>query len=162
MFLRRFKEEDTKQLCDIFHDTIHIVNKDDYTPAELEAWAPSNSYDEASYKKDTERWNRINPFVVVENGIPIGFAELEEGGHINCFFVHHDYQGIGVGTMLLDACMNEAAKLRYNKVHAEVSITAKRFFQKKGFDIKKPILCDIGKLKMKYYLMETDVHPGKS
>lgn len=154
MILRRFKEEDTKQLCDIYYDTIHNVNKNDYTEEELEAWAPSNSYNEESYKKDTERWNKINPFVVVDNDIAVGFAELEDNGHINCFFVHHEYQGRGVGSMLLDACMEEAVKLKYKKIVAEVSITAKTFFQRKGFRVIKPIVCEISGLKMNYFLME--------
>lgn len=157
MISRRFKEEDTKKLCDIYYNTIHNVNKGDYTEEELEAWAPSISYNEESYKKDMERWNKINPFIVADNDIPIGFAELEDGGHINCFFVHHDYQGRGVGSMLINACINEAVKLNYQKLVAEVSITAKSFFIKKGFKNIKPILCDISGMKMQYYLMEKDI-----
>lgn len=128
MILRRFKDTDTKQLCDIYYNTIHYVNNTDYTKEELEAWAPSNSYNEATYKKDTARWNKINPFVIEEDGVLLGFAELEDEGHINCFFVHHNHQGRGIGTMLVDACIAEARHLGYKKIITEVSITAKPFF----------------------------------
>lgn len=157
MVLRRYKETDTKQLYDIYYNTIHNVNKADYTEKELEAWAPSNSYDEAKHKKDTIRWNKINPFVVEENSIILGFAELEEKGHINCFFVHHEHQGKGVGKKLINACIDEAKKLGYKKILTEVSITAKAFFVSKGFVITEPILCDISGMKMKYYQMEYDL-----
>lgn len=154
MILRRFKETDTKQLCDIYYNTIHQVNQTDYTKEELEAWAPSNSYNESTYKKDTLRWNKINPFIIEENGLLLGFAELEEKSHINCFFVHHEHQGRGIGTMLIDACIDEARKLECKKIITEVSITAKPFFLRKGFVITEPILCDINGMKMKYYQME--------
>jgi len=153
MKLRRYKETDTIQLCDIYFSTIHNVNKVDYTKEELEAWAPSNSYNEESYKKDTSRWKKINPFIVDDNGILLGFAELEEKGHINCFFVHHEHQGKGVGRMLASACIDEAKALGYKKIITEVSITAKPFFMKMGFKVIEPTLCDISGHMMKYYIM---------
>ena len=154
MLLRRYEEKDTLQLCDIYYNTIHTVNKFDYTKEELEAWAPSNSYNEETYKKDTARWNKIRPFVVEENGVIYGFAELENEGHINCFFVHHEHQGKGVGKMLAKACINEAKALGYKEIVTEVSITAKAFFLNQGFTLISPTLCDISGLNMKYYIMK--------
>lgn len=83
---------------------------------------------EVTYEKDVKRWSRIKPFVAVENGVCLGFAELEDAGHINCFFVHHEHNRRGVGSLLMDACIKEARAHGYDKVHAEVSITAKPFF----------------------------------
>ena len=154
MDIRKYIENDTVELCDLYYNTIHLVNKADYTQDELEAWAPSNSYDEASYKKDIKRWNAIKPFIAVKDNVIVGFAELEEGGHINCFFVHHEYQGQGVGTQLLDACIQEARERGYGKIFAEVSITSRPFCEKRGFTNAGPILCDIQKMKMKFYNME--------
>ena len=154
MEIRRYREADTVQLCDIYYNAIHNVNSADYTPQELEAWAPSGAYNEESYAKDTARWNRIMPFVVSEGDAALGFAELEEGGHINCFFVHHEHQGKGVGRMLISACEREAKRIGYTKMFAEVSITARAFFERVGFRVVKPVLCDISGLMMKYYDME--------
>ncbi|MBT7121808.1 MAG: GNAT family N-acetyltransferase [Clostridia bacterium] len=152
--IRRYRETDTVQLCDIYYYAIHNVNNADYTNEELEAWAPSGAYNEESYKKDTARWSKIMPFVVSEGGVALGFAELEDKGHINCFFVHHEHQGRGVGRMLVDACVGEARKLGYEKVFGEVSITEKPFFERMGFAVVKPVLCDIKGMMMKYYDME--------
>ena len=157
MNIRRYREDDTVEMCDIYYNTIHAVNSADYTKEELEAWAPSNSYNEETYKKDTDRWNRINPFIAVHNNTIIGFAELEEKGHINCFFVHHEHQGLGAGAALLDACVKEAKKLGYPEIIAEVSITSRDYFAKKGFKIIEPMLCDIKGLKMKFYNMKLDL-----
>lgn len=154
MELRRYRIEDTEGLQHIYYNTIHNINKRDYTPEELEVWAPSGTYTQDKKQKDIIRFTRINPFVVAEDDFPLGFAELEEKGHINCFFVHDEHGGRGIGSMLLKACETEAKQLGYNRMFAEVSITAKPFFQKKGFKVIKPILCDIKGLKMKYYEME--------
>lgn len=154
MQIRRYRENDIVELCDIYYNTIHTVNSADYTVDELEAWAPSNSYNQESYKKDNNRWNRINPFIAVLDNTIIGFAELEEEGHINCFFVHHDYQGLGAGAALLNACVQEATKLGYTEIFTEVSITSRDYFAGKGFKVIEPMLCDISGLKMKFYNMK--------
>ena len=154
MEIRRFRETDTAQLCDIYYNAIHNVNSANYTADELEAWAPSNSYNVESYAKDTARWSEIMPFVATQGSTALGFAELEEAGHINCFFVHHEHQGRGAGKMLLEACEDEAKRLGYDKIFAEVSITAKPFFVKMGYRVVRPVLCDIKGMMMKYYDME--------
>lgn len=157
MELRRYKESDTKQLCDIYYNTIHNINKCDYTEEELNVWAPPNCNTEESYAKDTKRWNRINPFIVSDNGVCIGFAELEEKGHINCFFVHHEHQGRGVGAMLINACVDEAKRLGYKKIFAEVSITARPFFLHNSFQSIGPMLCEMGGMQIKFYNMQKDI-----
>jgi len=155
MQIRRYKAQDTDTLAAIYHDTIHNINKNDYTPEELEAWAPTLEYTEEKRQKDTERWRRINPFVVVaDSDVPLGFAELEEEGYINCFYVRHDSIGKGAGSMLLAACISEAKRLGYGRVFASVSITARPFFLKQGFRVVKPELSDVRGLMMKFYEME--------
>ena len=157
MQLRRFKQQDMDGLQYIYYNTIHSINSADYTPEELEAWAPSGEYTEERRQKDIERFTRINPFIVTEGGTPLGFAELEEKGYINCFFVHPEHQGRGIGSMLLQACEDEAKRLGYTRMYAEVSITAKPFFLRQGFRVIKPQLCDIRGMMMKYYEMEKQI-----
>lgn len=154
MIRRRYKEEDTKALIDIYYNTIHTINASDYTKEQLEAWAPSEKITDESFNKDVKRWKRINPFVVLDKDIVVGFAELEENAHINCFFVHHLYQGEGIGSMLMNACIKEGKKLGYKKLITEVSVTAKEFFLKKGFNISGIEMCDINGSVLKFHRME--------
>lgn len=154
MELRRFEEKDAAALNAIYHDTIHNVNKHDYTPEELEAWAATAPYTEESRIKDIKRWNKINPFVAAIGDVPVGFAELEDEGHINCFYVHHAYQGKGAGTILLSACEQEAKRLGFSRLYAEVSITAKPFFLKNGFTVIRPNLSETRGMFLKNYVME--------
>nr|WP_320048884.1 GNAT family N-acetyltransferase [uncultured Desulfuromonas sp.] len=132
MKVRRYKEGEEQNLWSLLYETVHRVNCKDYSLAQLKAWAPAQM-DLAQWK---ERLSQTNPFVAEENGQLIGFAELEEDGHIDCFYCAHNCQGQGVGTALLRAIEQEAAKLGISRLFAEASITAKGFFERHGFSVE--------------------------
>jgi putative acetyltransferase len=132
MKIRRYKEGEEQTLWSLLYETVHKVNNRDYSQAQIEAWAPSQS-DPSKWK---DRLSRTNPFVAEENGELIGFAELEENGHIDCFYCAHNWQGKGVGRALLHAIEHEASKRGMSCLFAEASITAKGFFEKMGYSIK--------------------------
>jgi GNAT superfamily N-acetyltransferase len=132
MKIRRYKEGEAQALWSLLYETVHQVNCNDYSLAQLDAWAPAQ-IDLAPW---TERLSQISPFVAEENSEIIGFAELEENGHIDCFYCAHDWQGKGVGTALLQAIEDEAAKRGLYRLFAEASITAKGFFERHGFTVE--------------------------
>ena len=47
--IRNYAPEDCLILARLFYDTVHTVNARDYTPEQLEAWAPA--------PPDPELWN---------------------------------------------------------------------------------------------------------
>ena len=49
----------------------------------------------------------VVPMVALQGDTVVGFAEFETSGHIDCFFVHHAFQGIGAGTILMNAIEQE-------------------------------------------------------
>lgn len=75
----------------------------------------------------------IKPFVATIGDQIIGFAEFEKNGHIDCFYVHHHFQGKGAGTAMMNEIIQAAKVERLCRIYAEVSITAKPFFLAKGF-----------------------------
>jgi len=89
MNIRRYKTGEEQALWLLFYETVHKINCRDYSQAQLEAWAPS-TIDPAPWKA---RLNRSNPFVAEENGKIVGFAEIENNGHIDCFYCAHNWQG---------------------------------------------------------------------
>jgi len=66
-----------------------------------------------------------------ENQRVIGFAQLENNGHIDCFYVAHDFINKGVGSKLLLEIEGRAKLLNITKLFTEASITAKPFFLNK-------------------------------
>ncbi len=117
----------------LLHDTVHKVNSRDYTKSQLNAWAPSH-WDMSAW---STRLSTTQPFVAVDGNTPIGFAELEEDGHIDCFYTASDRQGEGVGRSLLAAIETKASQLGLTHIYAEASITARGFFESMGFMVER-------------------------
>ena len=76
MILREYTPDDCKAIAELFYNTVHTVNSKDYTPAQLDAWAPA--------APDVSAWEdslAANYTVVAENeGVIAGFADLAPGG----------------------------------------------------------------------------------
>jgi len=133
MLIRLFQKQDSDQIAQLFHATIREVNIRDYSPAQVQAWAPDDLY----FTNWTENCTSNFTYVAEEEGKIIGFAQLETNGHIDCFFCHKDYQRCGVGTRLYRAIEAKALELKIERLFVEVSITARAFFKSRGFSVIK-------------------------
>ncbi len=133
MRVRTYEIGDTKQIVQLFYDTVHEINIRDYTKAQVDAWAPKDI--------DVESWtkNLSSKFTfVAEEGETIaGFGELEANGHIDCFYCHKDFQRQGIGRIILGQIDAKAINLGLKKLFTEASITAKPFFESQGFMVVK-------------------------
>lgn len=150
MKIRDYNSDDCKVVADLFYQTVHAVCVNDYTEEQLEVWAPTP----IDYKKWQERLDRKKPFLAIVNNAIVGFIELEEGGYIDCFYVDKNFQRKGVGSFLLDYAEELARSRNYDKMYAEVSITAKPFFLKHGFRIIKENVVRVGNQELKNFIME--------
>jgi putative acetyltransferase len=133
MRVRTYEIGDTKQIVQLFYDTVHEVNIRDYTKAQVDAWAPADL--------DLETWTKSLSskftFVAEEGETIAGFGELEANGHIDRFYCHKDFQRQGVGTLILKQIDAKARELGIKKLYTEASITAKYFFESQGFMVLK-------------------------
>ena len=84
----------------------------------------------------------------------VGYAEFEPNGHIDCFYTHHKYIGCGVGSALMISIIKKAAQNGIKRIFAEVSITARPFFEKQGFAITEEQKVEIRGMKLTNYKME--------
>ncbi len=131
MHLREYAPTDVEAVAQLFTETIHAVNSRDYSAEQLAVWAP-RPYDLARW---SARCARTCPIIAEDNGTIVGFCELEADGHIDCFYVHKDYQGRGVGWLMYDEIERRARLSGLPRLYAEVSITALPFFRRQGFQI---------------------------
>ncbi len=97
------------------------------------------------------------PIVATINDQVVGFAEFEDNGHIDCFYVHHQFQSKGVGSALLKEIEQQAIQKNISKIFAEVSITAQPFFLSKGFKVSKEQLKKIRGVELKNFVMEKNL-----
>jgi len=139
-----------KQITDLYYETIHNINKLDYTKEELNVWAPYP----INYQKWKERLQNKKPFIAIKDKKLLGFAELESSGFIDCFYVHKDHQGQGIGKLLMKNIEINAKKEKIKKLFTKASITAKPFFLAMNFKSIKPNLEILEKYMLKNYIME--------
>lgn len=149
--VRKYQTGDDEFLAEIYYNTIHTVNREHYTQEQLDVWAPKSSLSRERWAK---KFLRTNPFVALMGDQIVGFAEFEENGHIDCFYCHHLFQGKGVGKALMEAIVSEALKKGIRRIFAEVSITAKPFFEKQGFITIKEQTVTLNSIPLTNYVME--------
>lgn len=129
MYLRRYKNEDLKELITLFKETVHTVNAKDYSPEEIKAWTFS--------KSDFSEWEQSlsehYSFVAVENAVIVGFGDISPEGYLDRLFVHKNFQNKGIGTALC----NQLEKKVNGPIVTHASITAKNFFEKRGYQTIK-------------------------
>lgn len=124
---------DCKEIMQLFYDTVHVVNKKDYTQAQLDAWAPKNA--------DEKYWEQVlkehySIVAELDNRI-VGFSDMDDTGYLDHLFVHKDYQGQGIGTALLNKLESYASMIGMEYIITHVSITAKPFFIAREFEVIK-------------------------
>jgi putative acetyltransferase len=152
--VRPFCPDDIPALFTLFKDTVHRVNSRDYSPEQVRAWAP-DVFNAARWATLAERFA-----VVAEmDGQVVGFTDLESDGHIDRFFVHADHQGRGVGRALMGAVIGEAEQTGLTRLFAEVSITARPFFERHGFVVLAEQQVVVRGVAMTNYRMEWRLLP---
>lgn len=127
--IRKATPQDAEAIAWLFYNTIRAINIKDYTPAQTQAWAGAAPEPE----KWKARMETKQTFVARHNGLIVGFAEFEANGHVDAVYVHHAHQGQGVASSLLRQVEQEAERLGLARLYTEASITARPFFERRGF-----------------------------
>jgi putative acetyltransferase len=131
--LRQVVVDDVSQITQLFFDTIQNINIRDYSQDEVDDWS--------SWKVDIDKWldkMREQYFIVAEvNNKVVGFSSLAPDGYLDFMFVDKDTQGQGVASALLSEIERKAIEQNNDLISSDVSITAKGFFEKKGFIVEK-------------------------
>ncbi len=127
--IRSFVPADTAAIMALFHDTVRTINIRDYDNAQVAAWAPD--------RMDYDLWLGSlvahHTFVADEDNEIVGFADWEDDGHLDRFYVHKDRQGMGVGKHLLEVVERSARERGIKRMFTEASITARPFFERQGY-----------------------------
>lgn len=148
MKLRRYQPSDCKEVTELFYNTVHIINAKDYTKEQLDAWATG--------QVDLKKWNQSlqehYSIVAVNNKIIVGFGDIDKYGYLDRLFVHADYQRKGIAT----AICNKLEQAVEGKVTTHASITAKPFFEKRGYEVLKKQEVERRRIFLINFVMEKD------
>lgn len=103
-----------------------------------------------------EKWNQSLQehfsIVAVDNEIIVGFGDIDKDGYLDRLFVHADYQGKRIAT----AICNQLEQAVVGKIITHASITAKSFFEKRGYKIIKKQEVERQGIFLTNFVMEKD------
>lgn len=153
--IRNFERADTEMLWSIFYNTVRNINIRDYSYAQVQAWA-SDSIDPVIWQS---MLIKNAPFVALMNNTIVGYADLQQNGLIDHFFVHHEHQNQGVGSALMQHIIHIARERNLAALHADVSKTAKPFFERFGFIVIKEQSVELRDEIFTNYLMQNNQLP---
>ena len=130
MEIRQYREQDCEAITRLFYDTVHTVNAKDYSKEQLNAWATGNV--------DMNAWNTSflehNSVVAIVDEKIVGFGDMDHLGYLDRLYVHKDFQMQGIATAICNI-LEEQSDVDHYTTHA--SITAKPFFEKRGYHVIK-------------------------
>ena len=131
--IRAALQSDAVELKKLFQNTVLAINRRDYSQAEVEDWASCG--DDLS---NIEDMIKIHYFIVAINQQSeiVGFSSITPQGYLHSMFVHKDFQGKGIATMLLEEIERYAITAGIVRITSEVSLTARPFFEKKGYVVE--------------------------
>lgn len=135
MTLRAYCSADLEAILRLFYESVHAIGREDYTPEQLDAWAPPP--EELDKNGWGESLSAHCALVAETEGQLIGFADLEEPGYFDRLYVHPAYQRRGVAGRLAAALERRAAELGAREITVHASITARPFFEQRGYTVER-------------------------
>ena len=131
--IRNAELGDLQTLQALFKETIEHTCSGDYNSDQIEAWTSSI--------ENKDRWQRLISYqycIVAEyEGNIVGFAALDDGDYVDFLYVNKKHLRKGIASQLFDELKLESLLEGFYKLHTDASITARSFFESKGFEIEK-------------------------
>ena len=146
MILRKYNSSDCEQLAKLFYETVHTINAKDYTEEQLNVWATG--------QVDLEKWNasleKNHTVIAVEDDKIVGFGDMDKTGYLDRLYIHKDYQRMGIASSICD----ELEKHFSSSFTTHASITAKPFFEKRGYTVVKEQQVERGGILLTNFIMQ--------
>lgn len=154
--IRDFVPGEEAALRRVFMSSIHGLARDAYTADQLAAWAPA--------EHDAAKWARkmaeLRPFVATVDGQVAGYADLQDRGLIDHFFVSADFPRRGVGSALMRHILGQAQARGLSALSAHVSLAAEPFFARHGFSVLERQRVAVGQVTLENALMRRELAGG--
>lgn len=131
--IRVAQPSDLTEVIELYRNTVLSVNRHDYSQAEVEDWASCGDD-----RTKVEEMMKTHYFIVAVNqeSVIVGFSSITPQGYLHSMFIHKNFQGEGIATMLLKEIERYAAEVGIQRISSEVSLTARPFFERKGYTVE--------------------------
>ena len=150
MHIRLYRTADCPPLLKLFYDTVHTVCAGDYSPAQLDAWAPA--------KPDASAWDASlrsrTTLLAEEDGVIRGFGNIGPDGYLDLLYVHRYHQRRGVASVLCDFL---ETLYPVDRVTVHASETTRPFFEQRGYRLLRPQQVERRGQVLTNYVMEREL-----
>lgn len=147
--VRRYREVDLGEAIAVFRDAIYGIAAADYDLAEREAWAAAGD-DVAGFGRRLARGYTI--VAEDEKGV-VALGQLDPADHVELLYCHSRGRGQGFGSAILDQLEAEARRQGQRAVRAEVSLTARRVFERHAYEVLGEEVVQRGAVRLRRYRM---------
>ncbi|MEM9343616.1 MAG: GNAT family N-acetyltransferase [Pseudomonadota bacterium] len=127
--IRRFSPDDASSCYDAFYDAVRNGTAPHYSAEQAAAWARYASPD-ATW---APRLEGANTWLAEVDGTVLGFIALYPYGYLDLFFVRSDARKMGIAGLIYDALLADIRDL--DVLTTDASILARRFFEKRGWEV---------------------------
>lgn len=158
METRNYRLTDCLEVYQLFYDTVHSINTADYDKNQVDSWARSDIG-----KGDLELWCRSlldsHSLVMVNSNDEkiLGFGNITREGYLDRLYVHKDHNGQGIGTILTNQLETYAIDLGLKEIVTQASITARPFFEKRGYKLIKEQTVERNNQHLTNFLMKKTI-----
>jgi len=136
--VRRFMIKDAEEVSRLIIKTFMTTNIKDYSLEYLDGLAKAFTPDNVIKRAEWTHFYVINDGDIIVGCGAIGpYYDKEDESSFFNVFVLPNYQGKGVGRLIIDALENDEFFLRAKRVEVPASITACEFYKKFGYNYKK-------------------------
>lgn len=129
MLIREYQSSDCDKMAELFYNTVHTINAKDYSKEQLDVWATG----QIVLKNWNQSFQEHYSVVAVNDGIIVGFGDIDRKGYLDRLFVHTDYQRKGIASDICN-CLEQAVQ---GNIVTHASITARPFFERRGYKVVK-------------------------
>lgn len=132
IIVQNFIPGEAAELWHVFMSSVHELAGCFYTEAQINAWAPPIAHDECLW---ADRIAALRSFVITVADRVAGYADLQESGYIDHFFVAAECSRKGVGSALMQCIHDTANQRQMAGLSADASLAAEAFFLRHGFAV---------------------------
>lgn len=152
--LRSAQLEDLPVLAQLFRDTVREINRKDYSAQQISTW--SGRWHSLLERRDF--LEELHTLVALKDGAVVGYGNITDSGYLDHLYVHKDVQGQGVATALCDALETYALAQGAQILEVHASITARPFFEHRGYHVLEEQTVQVDGVKMTNFRMQKGIN----
>lgn len=131
MELRRYRPDDLEEITELFYETVNHVNSRDYSPEQVRVWSGRRDV----LRARSDFFLSLDTLVAVQDGVIVGYGNVDKTGYLDHLFVHKDFQRKGIATALCEVLERYGRAAGNSEITVHASVTAKPFFESRGYQV---------------------------